>query len=361
MLQRALHDAADSGATPHARWGDGRVNEEQIPAGDRPIIIEVMEFNLDSALAKVDQVAAIVNNAGRATQARIAIAIAFNRRARDEHVRDDSQLTDGWTRADNADLTNGVTQIVTRMQQLGIVGACFPVVWSSTMKGGGYTFPFLEMRARTTLHKATRRLVDLYRDEGEPIVRGMDADVSDDPLLLDRAAGMNALDKVWDVDGGTHVVSGGYDWDTRAKPATFWGESVAPGAVARWNGKWTQILTLINTHEHRYRRALLQGGASLLYWPEPNVYMTATTRQAGAEAALKAVKPGVQMKESIFYLKKHAAERKLAGTYDHRLRTVKPAKDAYSGACVSSSSIRMPVSPVWRTSKRRWNRSGRPT
>lgn len=168
MLQRALRNVADAGATPHARWGDGQVNEEQIPAGDRPIIIEVMEFNLGSALAKVDQVAAIVNNAARATRARIAIAIAFNRRARDEHVSDDSQLTDGWTTADYADLINGVTQIAARMQQHGILGACFPVVWSSTMMGGGYTFPFLEMRARTTLHKATRRLVDLYRDEGEP-------------------------------------------------------------------------------------------------------------------------------------------------------------------------------------------------
>lgn len=154
MLQRALRNVADAGATPHARWGDGQVNEEQIPAGDRPIIIEVMEFNLGSALAKVDQVAAIVNNAARATRARIAIAIAFNRRARDEHVSDDSQLTDGWTTADYADLINGVTQIAARMQQHGILGACFPVVWSSTMMGGGYTFPFLRCeRAR----RCTRR------------------------------------------------------------------------------------------------------------------------------------------------------------------------------------------------------------
>jgi hypothetical protein len=290
-------------------------------------VIEVMEFNLNSALAKVDQVAAIVNNAARATPARMGIAIAFNQRARNDHVDPRSLLKTGWTTNAYNDLIAGCQQIAARMLQHHIIGAVFPVVWSSTMSGGGYTFPFLEMRARTTLHAATQRVVNILSDYDEPVVRSMDADVTNDPLLLDNPAVMPNLSDVY----AGHVVTGGYDWDTAAKPPAFWGEQGANDKVTRWNAKWTAILTQINLSEHAYRQTLLgQFGAALLYWPEPNVYMSASTRLAGASGALQGIKQGeVQMRESVFYLRKHAKAGKLTGTYDPQLTTTKPTKDAY--------------------------------
>jgi hypothetical protein len=328
LLSRVLQPVQDSGTTDHARWGDGIVNTEPVPAvGDRPIVIEVMEYNLNSALAKVDQVGAITNNAARATPARIAIAIAFNQRALNDHVDERSLLTTGWTTDAYDAVISGCQQIANRMLQRHVLGAVFPIVWSSTMAGGGYTFPFLEMRARTTLHAATQRLVNVLSDYDEPVVRSMDADVTNDPLLLDRPAGMTKLSEVY----AGHVVSGGYDWDTAPKPPAFWGEPGPNANVTRWNTKWTAILAEINRVEHGYRKALLErGGASLLYWPEPNVYMSASTRLAGAGRALAGVKQGeVQMRESVFYLKQHAKAGTLTGAYDTRLRTTKPAKDAY--------------------------------
>ena len=325
---------------------------EPVPAlGDRPVVIEVMEFNLDSALAKVDQVGAIVNNALRATPARIGIAIAFNQRARDNHVDKRSLLTTGWTTGAYNELMAGCQQIAARMLQRHVNGAVFPVVWSSTMTGGGYTFPFLELRARTTLHAATQHVVNVLSEHDEPVVRSMDADVTNDPLLLDNPAVMANLSDVY----GGHVVSGGYDWDTAAKPPAFWGEKGPNAKVTGWNAKWTGILTEINRAEHVYRKWLLdQFGASLLYWPEPNVYMSASTRLAGASGALEGIKQGeVQMRESVFYLRKHARARTLTGAYDQQLRTTKPAKDAYF------TGLRDLIKVADRASRRsRWSRGG---
>ena len=157
----------------------------------------------------------------------------------------------------------------------------------------------------------------------------MDADVRDDPLLEDRATGMDALADLYDGQ----VLSGGYDWDTAAKPATFWPTGAAQSDLVRWNRRWTDSLALINTVEHQYRKRLLGEHGEyphLLYWPEPNIYMTAADRRKGAADLLGAVKPNSpQMRESIFYVKSCASTGNLRGTYDRRLKTTKPAKDAY--------------------------------
>ena len=155
----------------------------------------------------------------------------------------------------------------------------------------------------------------------------MDADVRQDPLLTDTGT---VQDVVADL-GADEVASGGYDWDTAAKPAAFWGVAPTDLRLAAWNTKWTQVLALINEYEHRYRQWLARKRAgTLMYWPEPSNYTTASTRLAGAEGALNAVRPNsVQMKESIYYLKQSAREGRLTGHYDRSITTTKPAKDDY--------------------------------
>jgi hypothetical protein len=214
------------------------------------------------------------------------------------------------------------------MEERGVMGAAIPAIWSPTGEAEVYPLPYLEMRARLTLHPATQHVVEQYMAEAVPVIRSMDADVGDDPLLLDRSPGFSKLDDVWDGS----VLSGGYDWDPAPKPAAFWGEANDQSAnVVRWNTRWTSILTKINEVEHAYRLYLLKTyGAQLLYWPEPNTYMSATDRRATAGDLLAEVKPKTpQMRESIFYVKKYATASKLTGVYDKRLKTTKPAKDMY--------------------------------
>jgi hypothetical protein len=215
-------------------------------------------------------------------------------------------------------------ELATYMQTKHVMGGAIPAVWRSTGIAAIYPLPYLEMRARLSLHPATQAILAEY---ASPVVRSMDADVSDDALLADRTPQNTWLDEIED---GT-IVTGGYDWDTSAKPPTFWDEKNVNARVNKWNAKWTAILTEINREEHAYRKLLLdRHGATLLYWPEPNIYMTATDRLEGAPALLEAVKPGAaQMRESLYYMSRHVPSGELAGKYDSHLKTTKPAKDDY--------------------------------
>jgi hypothetical protein len=278
----------------------------------------VMETDVNSAVRKVQQVAAINANAIASSTPRMGIAIAFNGKNGTFNLQNRAQ---------------GCADIAQAMLASAVPGACFPALWSSTTdQDGGYTFPFLEMRARTTLHQATQNLFALFQNatHEEPIVRGMDADVTNDPLLEGGVIKKDTFSAV----GPDNVVSGGYEWDASALPAGVWGVTATDTRLAGWNQKWNRIIRAINAAEHKRREYLNeQGGAQLLYWAEPNIYMTATTRTGGAQAAaLKAQQTPhgtAQMRESVFYLRSKAKQGQLKGTYRKALTTVKPAKAAY--------------------------------
>jgi hypothetical protein len=228
------------------------------------------------------------------------------------------------------------------MHRRGVLGSCFPAIWIPTSTEGGYTFPFLEMRSRTTLHPGTQAVATQMGAVGNVVVRSMDADVMNDPLLEGRVTAAELQPLTDKMDEYTpFALTGGYDWNTAAPPEKikdpvsgkqvyFWGQ---PAVTARITDvlatKWSQIITLINAAEHARRVRLAQVRASLVYWPEPNTYMSADVRLEGAKSVdeFKGHQTkDSQQRESIFYLREPARTGQLEGAHDPAMTSTKPVK-----------------------------------
>src|SRR5213082_1655435 len=120
------------------------------------------------------------------------MVILFNAKVRDEHVDADNRFRGNWTIANAyAALVTDCRAIADRMAQRNVMGAVIPAVWSATGEAEVYPLPYLEMRGRLSLHAATQHVVEEYMAESEPVIRSMDADVGNDPLLEDRSPGMD--------------------------------------------------------------------------------------------------------------------------------------------------------------------------
>lgn len=332
LLQRLVRTSPDSGLEMHVLWGDANVSDAAVPhddvRADPPVLIEVMEYDVASAKDKIKKVAA-VNNATN-SQSRIAIVVALNEKAKSEHTAKNGRLTGSPTLAAYGVKEKAKT-LADEMDRQGVVGACFPAVWSPTdMKATIYTFPFLELRMRTTRHAGTRDVRARLEEAttGRVVVRSMDADVRHDPLLEGRvtAGWLGSIADNYDPV----VLSGGYEWDTTAPKDEFWGlkgKGVA-GRIAKLNAKWTAIITLINAAEHVRRQELVLESPSLLYWPEPNVYTSAALREEGAQNIFDTADftKDSQMRESVYYLEDPASKGKLTAVYDPTMTTTKPVK-----------------------------------
>jgi hypothetical protein len=333
LLQRLVKTSPDSGSTLHVLWGDANVSDAAVPhddvRADPPVLVEVMEYDVASAKGKVEKVAAV--NKATNSQSRIAIVVALNEKAKSEHTATNGRLTGSPTLAAYGVKAKAKT-VADEMDRQGVVGACFPAVWSPTdMTATIYTFPFLELRARTTQHAGTRDVRARLEEAtaGRVVVRSMDADVSHDPLLEGRvtAGWLGSIADNYDAV----VLSGGYEWDTTAPKDEFWGLKKGRGVaerIAKLNAKWTAIITLINAAEHVRRQELVLKSPSLLYWPEPNVYTSADLREQGAQNIMDTADftKDSQMRESVYYLEDPASKRTLKAVYDPTMTTTKPVK-----------------------------------
>jgi hypothetical protein len=181
----------------------------------------------------------------------------------------------------------------------------------------------------------------------------MDSDVMHDPLLEGHVRVEQLRELTWNND---FVLSGGYNWDTsapsdqphpnrRGERLNFW---LVPTVLAtaddvrgthellrdsdKLNTKWANILTLVNNVEHNWRGFLASKNAALVYWPEPNTYMTANRRAAGAERILSDTDRlrGSQQRESVFYLRDRASEGRLVGQHNKEIFTTKPVKTYFN-------------------------------
>lgn len=348
VIQRLTAVAANVQSL-HALVGNAQMSDEQpvdaAANGDRPVVIELMEGDAASATTKIDAIAASTN----ATDNR-AVMIGLNARAVPGDVAANRLRAGRNFGAYNA-LVNSATAVAQHAEDNNVQGGCFPVIWTPTGGGGGYTFPFLEMRAHVTLHPGTAALIGRMRGAGvgDPILRSMDADVTADPILNNPVSGLGlpeqrllgdlgrveyedrqvgGQDVVPDLSKrGADIVSGGYQWDTAAKPAAFWG---GPGPnVATWNGKLTACLVLINDAEHDIRERYAAILPKSVYWPEPNTYMDYRTRLAGAAVARdagQAAGDGAQQRESTYYIR----NLDVVGHYDRTLQTTKPLKTYFN-------------------------------
>lgn len=357
VLQRKIVKVADNGKSSHVAWGGATNNSLPAdPEGSRPIVIEVMEGNVDSAQAKVNQIA---DSAGEHDNR--AIMVAINQRADAKDYDAQTGILKGSASPDGyPKLAKDVTALTTVMERRAVRGGSFPMIWSPTdpKVQKGYTFPFLEARARVTLHSGTAALLRDLQNKAlaPPLMRSMDADVSNDPLLTGRLtktglAHLNDLGRAAyeEYEGptakkpaaeGPRVVSGGYNWNMAPRDATFWlGD---PGknkkhkidkatelALASWNAKWTGSLRAINQTEHAVRVELNKLLSKLVYWPEPNSYMGFEDRLAGARRALEQGErsgQGAQQREMTYYVK---GIDPLKGVYLPEIAATKPVKDYF--------------------------------
>ncbi len=351
--------------TNHVLVGAAQMSDEQpVDAanhGERPMIIEVMEGNANvahgqaAAIAKIDAIAA---NASAGDNRGIMIALNTRAALADINV---NRLRANRNFGGYAPLVAAAGAVALHAENANVQAGCYPAIWAPTGGGGGYTFPFLEMRAQVTLHPGTDWMLDRMRDAdvGDPIMRSLDADVTNDPALVNPISGLPlGMQKLLEDIGrvqyderqvggqdvvpdfskrGADIVSGGYNWDTSAKGAGFWDAAggVAPAAGgfaahgATWNRKLHDCLELINDAEHDVRERYAALFPAAVYWPEPNAYMEFRARRAGAQVALAAgqAAPDVQQRETTYYVREI---NNLVGHYDRGLATTKPLKDYFT-------------------------------
>jgi hypothetical protein len=171
-----------------------------------PIIIEVPVPAKDVEAAR-DKVNRLVGTGRHRTQA-VAFVFEVNSRLTiDSKNKDDfkvSTVSDHTANAKLAELNAVCRALAAHMESNGLFGGCFPMVFVPTGPEGGYTFPFLESRSILTRHTGVQLVHQAMRELAKevgfpPVVRGMDNDVSQDPLL-------NLPEKAPEVPEGTPEV-----------------------------------------------------------------------------------------------------------------------------------------------------------
>ncbi len=300
-----------------------------------PLVIEVMEGSVESAHKKLRDLAATK----LLDSLPIAVIICLNSRldakfntTEENFAKDKRAYVPNVTRG-LKELMADCDQLAQAMEELGFHGGVFPLVWLPTSIGGGYTFPFLEIRSLLTLHPGSRLVHEqLQALSGRPpIVRGMDADVSDDFLLQGKS--QDRLSKVLAALEATtyDVVSGGYEWNVsqidERKLVDLELFDVHTVKEAQPVIEFLRsAITIVNQAEHRVRFKLLNEHAKAIYWPEPNIYMRLATRLGGAEQSHQDVLTGpqeVQQEESTRYVRQQGVK---TGAYTNTLTTLKPLK-----------------------------------
>lgn len=360
VIQRKLITVADSGRSNHVLWGDatnnipGKIDGEEL-SERKPVVIEVMETNVDSAKSKIDQIA---GSKPKGAVDNRAIMIGFNRKGNPSDYEKDGKMKRSASLNAYDEVLKGALDISQHLDQKNVAGGSFPMVWSPTdPEGGGYTFPFLETRSRVTLHNGTAALAAYMQEEiggFTPIMRSMDGDVSDDPLLENKL-GEEQWEELSNVSFYKGIIaSGGYKWDESPKAEEFWrdkdDERVNKSSLDKWNDKLVKTIKMINRAEHMIRDYLNKQDSKLIYWPEPNTYMNRMDRMKGAEKAFVAGQESgtnAQQRESNYYMKDIKG---LKGIYDKALATTKPLKQYFKPLrdLIKSSDAKSPDTDTLR-------------
>ncbi len=284
-------------------------------AGKTPVVIEVNEMTVESAKAKIDGYA----NGTVKNKIPVAFVIGINQK-KTKKIKQPSEL-DAMAQ-----------EIAGYLESKNLEGGCFSFSWKPSGDEGGYTFPFLEARSLLTLHEGVDKIHTRMNEltGSDPIIRGMDGDVTSDPLLSQTPmspyaedaleSGLNSLS-----EGTVQIISGGYIWDPEGVKSRLNALNlVANDTIV---GDIKTMITLLNKYELLVRSKLAETyTARSVYWPEPNTYMDLATRKSGANAMKNdtAVKTGKsQQKESTHYVK--AASIK-TGDFNPDLAVVKPMK-----------------------------------
>lgn len=273
-----------------------------------PVIIELMESNINSIKSKINQ---LVQSGGHKKRP-IAFVIMLNKNV--------GEGFDSIEDFEDEDVANALAErqercleIVSYMEENEIAGGCVPMVWANTsLQKGGYTFPFLEARASATLHTGVRELHNKMYEYGNVVIRSADADISNDPLLTGRNS--EVLDKGLELmsQGKLEVLTGGYDWKiddiTAAKLVQLEIFEREDQVTKDLLDFLQSAIAWINYYEHETRQSIFKIAPKSVYYPEPNTYMSLGLRQKGAEAQVKHAKTlktgDTQMRESSFYVEK---------------------------------------------------------
>ena len=370
VIRRKIDLVPGAGQDLHIAWGDGINSSHPMDKGGRrPILIEMMDYKPESVAAKVNALAESAKKVGGSDNR--AMMVGVNAKAKDSDIGE-RFLKKGVTpptipsESDAAKLAKTpvkkgapvvpgleARKLAALMDTKGVRGGIIPFIWAPTTDDeAGYTFPFLEARAMVTKHAATQKMIGEMAASGkEPVIRSMDGDVTDDPLLindLDDAqlghiedlglAEYDADDKFTSKPEGTKgpsIVSGGYNWDTKPQPLEWWaqgGKGVIEAFAMAWNHIFAGCLRELNTAEHNIRLQINEISSRRIYWPEPNTYQTATDRRRGADRALKGRVVGQsQQRESSYYMdpKTDSGDGEKFGVYDPGMATTKPIKDYF--------------------------------
>jgi hypothetical protein len=335
VVQRVT-DCGGGGSAHHIAFGnflksDAKLEFEKKPPF--PIIIELLEPNPKSAKAKIEQVI----KSKMHQRLPVAFVIAINAKIGDKYDTID-EYPGKLINSKLGELQEHCTTLTQMMEDAGIAGGCFPLVWAPTStKLGGYTFPFLECRSILTLHGGVEAVHLQMREFGNPVVRGMDSDVRMDPLLTGSSSHPLSVDKktmIKDLtkglsgisEGTIAVFSGGYEWDVDGvndEKLEGLGLEVPESVLNLLKA----LVAIVNIHENEVREALAKLSFKSVYWPEPNVYMSLDLRMAGArqsmETARSLKKDEAQQKESTQYV---GSELAYSGKFLSTVSTRKPLK-----------------------------------
>lgn len=278
-----------------------------------PILIEVMEpqgtdEGNPSAIAKIES----LFQSGRLAKNPVALVIGLTLKATDfnETTRQTS-LTQ---------LQKTAAQIQAKLSERQLPGVVIPISWKPTQDNAGYVFPFLEARAMLSLHPDVGHLHEGLRlaTGQEIVIRGMDADVAEDPLFTVPARHTENYEKALQTQlknisiNPRMIMSGGYSWKIVEEDAPL----IQP------------LLDILNSHETEIRKKLSDTfGYKAIYWPEPNVYTSVYSRiEAGLDSLskVKDLHGRAQQKESTFLVTSNLVEE---GKWMRVLPTQKPVKN----------------------------------
>ncbi|AKD56078.1 hypothetical protein [Spirosoma radiotolerans] len=275
--------------------------------GSSPILIEV----LITEKAKAKSLIQSLVDANKISTVKRALAIGLNGKGKD---------------ADKT-LTADCKELVELMKKNGLPGFCIAFSWapiSTDPEMKGYVFPFKEARSLLTTDALAQKFhSELESKTGQVIVRTMDQDVSNDPLLT------TSEDNFFENELIPHLLlnpkalfTGGYDWDTNSEHITARLSEKKKNVI--YADKIAEAIAIINTKEHEVREALMAEHSKSVYMPEPNTYMNLHHRRAVTPENLnnnQLVDEVSQQNEGTVFAKMGKVSR-----HENQIKTTKPIK-----------------------------------
>lgn len=313
---------------------EGYVSETEPLKGDltpKPIIIEVMEPEISGAKDKIS------NLIDKSLSEHIAIVIELTSKYQcqpdKQKPADKNEEKLGILKESTKE---GARQLTEFMDNKKVIGGCFSLIWQNDKQGSveQYPFPFLMARSAIPLHNVYEIIKQKFQEAyGQGVVsRSMDSDVTNDPLLKGTISKKDRtqIDQVVTEGSGVRIVSGGYNWVKKELGADKWlqlsGVKVTGKKLNLSNKIFDECLKIINEVEHLARMFLNAINPNLIYWAEPNTYVSTEDRKTGANLMnAQALLGKPQMKENTRQIQSMKLANK-QGKYIPLLATSKPLK-----------------------------------